>query len=77
MDLRSFIKALGGPKAFSERYPWISYRAAVNYACGTRWPKPEVARRIVAETPVTWEGIYGVGMEPVNKRGPKKKRPRG
>ena len=73
MDLRSFIKALGGPKAFSKRYPWISYRAAVNYAYGIRWPKPEVARRIVAETPVTWEGIYGVEFEPLNKRAAKKR----
>lgn len=59
MDLKSYIKAVGGPMKFSQKHKWISYRSAISYSCGARTPRPKVAKRLIAESPVTWEGIYG------------------
>lgn len=59
MDLKTYIKQLGGPLAFTKKHGWITYRSAIAYSCGARRPQPETARRLIAESPVTWEGIYG------------------
>ena len=63
MTLRDYIKSLGdgngeqGATRFAEIYN-IERRRAVSYLYQQRFPKPGLARRIVADSPVTWEGIY-------------------
>jgi hypothetical protein len=49
-----------GDVKFSELYG-VSRRAACAYRLRTRLPRADLAGRLVAETPVTWEGIYGAG----------------
>lgn len=56
MTLSEYIKQLG-PKAFAEKFG-ITERAALSYQYRTRAPRSKLAQRIVADSPVTWEGIY-------------------
>jgi hypothetical protein len=56
MRLSEYIKQIG-VKEFAEKFG-ITERAALAYQQGTRRPRPEVAQRIVDDSPVTWEGIY-------------------
>lgn len=56
MKLTNYIEKVGD-KAFAERFG-ITPRAAMSYRLGDRTPRPKLATRIVAETPVTWAGIY-------------------
>jgi hypothetical protein len=56
MNLSDYIKQVG-PKAFAEKFG-ITERAALSYQYRTRTPRPALARKIVSESPVTWEGIH-------------------
>ena len=57
MNLSEYIKKQGAKK-FAERFG-VTERAAKAWQYRTRKPRTEVAQKIVAETPVTYEGIYG------------------
>lgn len=62
MTLKEYIESLGsdGPSAmaeFAKRHK-ISLRSTAHYRWGTRQPRPEIARRLVAESPLTWDDIY-------------------
>lgn len=57
MNLPEYIRSLG-VEEFSRRYS-VSERAAVSWLYRQRTPRAAVARRIVKDSPVTWDGIYG------------------
>jgi len=57
MRLADYIKQVG-PKTFAEKFG-VTERAAISWQYGARRPRGSVARKIVAASPVTWEGIYG------------------
>lgn len=57
MDLPEFIKQIGA-KEFAAQFG-VTERAAIAWQYRSRRPRREIAGRIVAETPVTWDGIYG------------------
>ncbi len=57
MTLTDYIKQVG-VAAFAKQFE-INERAAISYRYKVRRPRPELAEKIVASTPVTWEGIYG------------------
>ena len=54
--LREYINSVG-IKAFCEKFG-VTERAATAYRYEQRRPQPTLALRIVADSPVTWEGIY-------------------
>lgn len=56
MNLPDYIEKIG-LKEFAEKFG-ITERAARAYKERRRRPRPEVAQRIVDNSPVTWEGIY-------------------
>lgn len=56
MNLPDYIRQIG-VKAFAEKFG-VSERAALAYQYRTRRPRGAVAERIVANSTVTWEGIY-------------------
>lgn len=56
MNLSEYI-ALIGDKAASNLFG-ITERAAVSYRLGHRSPRPDVARRIVAVTDLSWADVY-------------------
>ena len=56
MRLSDYIRELGVPK-FAKKFR-VTERAATAYMYGARRPRPEVAERIVRESPVDWAGIY-------------------
>lgn len=56
MNLSDYIAEIGD-KQFAGKFG-VSERTAMSYRLRDRKPKPELAERIVAESPVTWEGIY-------------------
>jgi hypothetical protein len=56
MRLPDYIDKIG-TKEFAEKFG-VTERAAISYRQGTRRPRPEIAQRIVDNSPVTWEGIY-------------------
>lgn len=56
MTLPQYIREVG-PEVFAKRFG-ITVRAALAYMYGQRSPRPELARKIVAKTPVDWEGVY-------------------
>jgi hypothetical protein len=56
MNLPDYIKQVGD-KTFADRFG-VSERAAMSYRLQDRVPRSKLAKKIVAETPVTWEGIY-------------------
>jgi hypothetical protein len=57
MNLSEYIRAQGAKK-FAAKFG-VTERAALAWQYQTRKPRPEVAQKIVATTPVTYEGIYG------------------
>ena len=57
MNLSDYIRQIGA-KEFSTQFG-VTERAARAWQYQTRIPRKEVAKRIVAETPVTWAGISG------------------
>jgi hypothetical protein len=58
MDLPEYIQKVGDAE-FARRFG-IKERTALAYRCRQRRPRPDLAVKIIAETPVTWAGIYGV-----------------
>lgn len=57
MNLPEYIRLIG-PKEFATRFG-VSERAAVSWQYGARRPRTKIGQRIVANSPVTWDGIYG------------------
>lgn len=57
MTLADYIKSVGD-QAFAEKFG-VTTRAVMSWRLGTRTPRRETAQKIVAGTPVTWDGIYG------------------
>jgi hypothetical protein len=57
MNLPQYISKVG-EEAFAAKFD-ISVRAANSYRLEQRLPRPKLAARIIAETPVSWGGIYG------------------
>lgn len=56
MELQKYIEKVGDA-AFAAKFG-ISERAAMSYRLKQRMPRPKLANKIVATTPVTWGGIY-------------------
>lgn len=63
MKLSDYIREVT-PEGFAKRFGGTP-RAAIAYMYGARIPRPKLARRIVGQSPVTWEGIYG---KPISRR---------
>lgn len=61
MNLSDYIKEFGAKK-FAQQFG-VTERAALAWQYRTRIPRPEIAQKIVANTPVTYEGIYGPPSE--------------
>jgi len=61
MNLSEYIRKQGAEK-FAQRFG-VTKRAALAWQYRTRTPRRELAQKIVAETPVTFEGIYGSSSE--------------
>lgn len=59
MTLSDYIREIGVDK-FAKRFG-VTERAATAYMYGARRPRPELAKQIVAKTPVDWEGVYAAG----------------
>lgn len=57
MNLPEYIRQTT-PEAFAAQFK-IKKRIAVSYMYGARKPRPDLAARIVAATPLKWEDIYG------------------
>ena len=57
MNLPDYIQQVGD-EAFAKRFK-IAPRTAMAYRLRERIPRTQLAQRLVKETPVTWEGIYG------------------
>lgn len=62
MKLPDYIRRIG-TKEFAEKFG-VTERAAIAYQDRTRRPRPEIAKRIVDNSPVTWEGIYSPEAAP-------------
>jgi len=58
MKLRDYIREVGAKQFASEI--GVTERAALAWQYGARRPRNKIAQKIVAKTPVTWEGIYAV-----------------
>lgn len=56
MNLAEYIRQIG-TKEFAEKFG-VTERAAIAYRQRARTPRKELAQQIVANSPVTWEGIY-------------------
>lgn len=56
MNLPDYIKQIGA-KTFAAKFG-VTERAALAWQYRARMPRPETAEKIVANSPVTWEGIY-------------------
>jgi hypothetical protein len=61
MTLSDYIREIGVPE-FAKRFK-VSERAAESYMYGVRSPKPQLAKSIVAKTPVDWEGVYAGALK--------------
>lgn len=57
MNLSDYIRQIGA-KEFAAQFG-VTERAALAWQYRTRIPRTEMAKRIVADTPVTWAGISG------------------
>jgi len=57
MNLSDYIREQGAKKFAASI--GVTERAALAWQYGTRKPRTELAQKIVAKTPVTYEGIYG------------------
>lgn len=58
MNLSAYIRQIGVP-AFAKKFR-VSERAALSWQYGARRPRPNIAKRIVDNSPVTWDGIHGL-----------------
>jgi hypothetical protein len=58
MNLPDYIKRIGDAE-FAAKFG-VSTRTAMSYRLKERTPRPKLANRIIAETPVTWRGIYQI-----------------
>lgn len=56
MTLSEYIRDVGDD-VFAAKFG-VPPRTAASYRLGQRTPRRELSQKIVAETPVTWEGIY-------------------
>lgn len=56
MNLPEYIQSIG-VKAFAKKFG-VTERAALAWQYRARLPRAETAQRIVANSPVSWEGIY-------------------
>lgn len=58
-SLAAFIREIGLAE-FSRRFG-VHQRRAQNWLYGKRLPRPtsEITQRLIAETPLTWDAIYG------------------
>lgn len=56
MELARYIELIG-VRDFARKFG-VTERAALAYRQLDRRPRPAKAREIVADSPVTWEGIY-------------------
>jgi hypothetical protein len=56
MELSKYIDKVGDA-AFAQQFG-IRPRTAMSYRLKERQPRPKLANKIIAETPVTWRGIY-------------------
>lgn len=63
MTLSEYIRKTS-PAVFAKQFE-IEERVAVSYMYEARKPKPELAARIVAQTPLKWEDIYGSQIKSV------------
>ncbi len=57
MNLSDYIAKVGDAQ-FAARFG-VKERTAMAYRLGERSPRAGLAQRIVDETPVKWDGIYG------------------
>lgn len=57
MNLPEYIKELGIEK-FSNRFG-VKMRTALSWQYKARRPRREVAQKIIENSPLTWESIYG------------------
>jgi hypothetical protein len=57
MNLPEYIEEIG-VEAFAAKFG-VTERAAVAWKYRARRPRREVAQKIVANSPVSWDGIYG------------------
>jgi hypothetical protein len=57
MNLPDYIKKIGTAE-FSRKFG-VSVSAAAMYRRRERMPRPDIAQKIVAQSPVTWDAIYG------------------
>lgn len=58
MNLSEYIENIG-VEAFATKFK-VKERTAHSWKVRDRFPRPEMGQQIVAASPVTWEGIYGV-----------------
>lgn len=65
MTLSQYIEKVGDA-LFAARFG-IAERTAMSYRLGDRKPRAPLAQRIVHETPVSWEGIYGQTAKKIRK----------
>ena len=56
MNLPDYIAKIGDA-AFAEKFG-VKERTAMSYRLVQRKPRPALANKIIAKTPVTWVGIY-------------------
>lgn len=56
MNLPDYIRDVG-VKTFAEKFG-VTERAAYSWMLRARTPRKEIAKKIVAKSPVDWEGIY-------------------
>ena len=61
MTLSDYIRQVGD-EAFAKQFD-LKPRTAIAYRLRDRRPRRELAQRIIADTPVTWDGIYGEASE--------------
>lgn len=61
MNLNDYIKQVGRKEAASKFH--VSAGSISHWLTGRRRPSPDKAKEITANSPVTWEGIYGKQAE--------------
>lgn len=61
MNLPKYIDKVGD-KVFAAQFG-IAERTAMAYRLKERRPRPKLANKIIAATPVTWRGIYEPDVE--------------
>jgi hypothetical protein len=56
MNLPQYIAKIGDAE-FAAKFG-VAVRTAAAYRLGERQPRPELAEKIVAQSPVKWTGVY-------------------